>query len=99
MDELLQRESSVPTWRRQSRAAASVGKVDVPAGASVLLRLTGTGGTADLAFGLGRHRCLGAGLARAEARIVIAAASRMLPDIQLAEPKPPMLNLLSFRAP
>lgn len=99
VDDLLRRESSVPTWRREARVASTVGAVNLPAGAPLLLRLTGTGAAPDLAFGLGSHRCLGAGLAHLETRTVIATASRMLPDLALAERDPPMLNLLSFRAP
>ncbi|WP_261992452.1 cytochrome P450, partial [Streptomyces sp. MS191] len=68
-----------------------------------------------LAFGVGRHRCPGASLARTEAAVALRAAARRLPDVRLAgapEPgtatgrpagpapqQPPMLGLLSFRAP
>ncbi|WP_309140424.1 cytochrome P450 [Streptomyces sp. PKU-EA00015] len=54
-----------------------------------------------LAFGAGRHRCLGASLARTEAAVALRAAARALPDAALVEPgtQPPMLGLLSFRAP
>lgn len=51
------------------------------------------------AFGYGRHFCVGAGLARAEARIVAEVLSRELPGLRLAESSPPQLGLLSFRAP
>ncbi|MFP1625270.1 cytochrome P450 [Streptomyces sp. 5K101] len=54
-----------------------------------------------LAFGAGRHRCLGASLARTEAAVALRAAARALPDAALAAlgTQPPMLGLLSFRAP
>jgi cytochrome P450 len=56
-----------------------------------------------LAFGAGRHRCPGASLARTEATVALRAVARRLPDIRLTtEPlpsEPPMLGLLSFRAP
>ncbi|MET9649669.1 MULTISPECIES: cytochrome P450 [unclassified Streptomyces] len=74
-----------------------------------------------LAFGVGRHRCPGASLARTEAAVALRAAAGRLPDVRLAgapEPgpaagrsadpatppapaprQPPMLGLLSFRAP
>ena len=99
VDDLLRRESSVPTWRRESQTASTIGDVRLPAGASILLRLTGTGGTADLAFGLGSHRCLGASLATMETRVVVATASAAFPGLDLVEREPPMLKLLSFHAP
>ncbi len=56
-------------------------------------------GRQHLAFGFGRHYCLGATLARMEAQEVLLILARELPDIQLIEAQPPMLGLLSFRAP
>ncbi|WP_016701548.1 cytochrome P450, partial [Actinoalloteichus spitiensis] len=52
-----------------------------------------------LAFGLGRHVCLGAGLARVEAEIALEETARALPTVVRTEERPPMLGLLSFRAP
>ncbi|WP_447008800.1 cytochrome P450 [Saccharothrix sp. DSM 118769] len=53
-----------------------------------------------LAFGHGRHFCLGAGLARLEAEVVLRETARRFPDLRLASAEPPpLLNLLSFRAP
>ncbi|MDO9485367.1 MAG: cytochrome P450 [Actinomycetota bacterium] len=52
-----------------------------------------------LAFGFGRHYCLGATLARMEAQEVLLILARELPEIALLETQPPMLGLLSFRAP
>ncbi|MEU4803413.1 cytochrome P450 [Actinosynnema sp. NPDC023587] len=53
-----------------------------------------------LAFGFGRHFCLGAGLARLEAEVVVREAFERFPDLRLASAEPPpMLGLLSFRAP
>lgn len=40
-----------------------------------------------LAFGYGRHRCLGAELARAELRVALAALLRDLPQLTLAVPE------------
>ncbi|MFF5921996.1 cytochrome P450 [Streptomyces flavochromogenes] len=53
-----------------------------------------------LSFGVGRHRCPGASLARTEAAVALRTAARLLPDAVLTEDgDPPMLGLLSFRAP
>ncbi|MEU4066285.1 cytochrome P450 [Streptomyces wedmorensis] len=54
-----------------------------------------------LAFGAGRHLCPGASLARMEAAVALRAAARRLPGVRSAEgtSEPPMLGLLSFRAP
>jgi cytochrome P450 len=53
-----------------------------------------------LAFGHGRHFCLGAGLARLEGEVVLRTVARRFPDLRLTSTEPPpMLGLLSFRAP
>ncbi|GAB3946524.1 cytochrome P450 [Kribbella albertanoniae] len=98
VEEVLAEASSVPTWRRVTAAAVAVGDVELPAGAPVLLGLSGHGGPADLAFGVGVHRCLGAGLARLETRVALECASDLLSAVRLVE-EPPMIDLLSFRAP
>ncbi|MFI6284370.1 cytochrome P450 [Streptomyces sp. NPDC051018] len=53
-----------------------------------------------LSFGAGRHRCPGALLARTEAAIALRTAARALPGLVApAGEEPPLLGLLSFRAP
>jgi cytochrome P450 len=99
VEEVLAAASSVPTWRRVTAGDTSVGEVRVPSGAPLLLRLTGAGGPSDLAFGVGVHRCLGATLARMEARVAVQEAAACLPELSLCEPDPPMIRLLSFTAP
>lgn len=98
VEDVLREASSVPTWRRVTASAVAIGDVDLPAGAPVLLGLSGHGGPADLAFGVGIHRCLGAGLARLETRVALESASDLLSAVRLVE-EPPMIDLLSFRAP
>jgi cytochrome P450 len=98
VEEVLREASSVPTWRRVTAQPTVVGEVELPANAPILLGLTGHGGPADLAFGIGIHRCLGAGLARLEARVALECAADLLGAVRLVE-EPPMIDLLSFRAP
>jgi cytochrome P450 len=85
----------------------------VPAGAEILLELTGNhassgrasaaheqGPTAyGLAFGSGIHRCLGAKLAELEAAVVVQETAAAMQCVRLAEPNPEWLRLLSFQAP
>jgi len=99
VEDVLASVSSVPTWRRRTARDAQVREVTIPAGSDVLVELSGNGGPADLAFGVGVHRCLGAGLARMEARAALEEAARLLPLLRPVEQTPPMVDLLSFRAP
>ena len=108
---ILGTESSVPTWRRVAAHETTIGGRVVPAGAEILLELTGnhsaSGGAASgaratdyaLAFGSGIHRCLGAKLAELEAAVVVQETAAALPAVRLADPDPEWVRLLSFQAP
>lgn len=50
-----------------------------------------------LAFGTGRHGCIGAGLARIEARIAIPALLERMPDMQLLSEKPEWSSSIGLR--
>ncbi|KNB50817.1 cytochrome P450 [Streptomyces caatingaensis] len=118
IEETLRREPSLTAWRRVTSRATTLGGVDLPRGAQLLLLLTSAGtdpeaheepericpvrgaGRGHLGFGLGRHRCPGAELARAEGRVVLAALATRFPQLRLLAPRrPPFLELVSFRAP
>ncbi len=102
---VLATESSVHTWRRAVLRDTEVGGTSIPAGAEILLELTGRHAVTakptaySMAFGYGLHRCLGAKLAEMETALVLEETARALPDLALAGPSPQWLRLLSFQAP
>ncbi|HWH26063.1 MAG TPA: cytochrome P450 [Pseudolysinimonas sp.] len=102
---VLATNSPGPTARRVAAVDVTVGGETIPAGAEVLLELTGNhapgaNGTAySIAFGSGIHRCLGARLSELEATVTVQEAARVLPDIQLLDRAPIWTELLSFRSP
>jgi cytochrome P450 len=102
---VLATESSVHTWRRAAAHATVLAGVDLPAGAEILLELSGHHGTEvrptayALAFGHGLHRCLGAKLAELETTMVLHETARMLPGAVPSGPEPQWLRLLSFQSP
>ncbi|WP_240987058.1 cytochrome P450 [Arthrobacter sp. Soil736] len=109
---VLTTESSVPTWRRVAAHDTNVGGAPIPAGAEILLELSGNHITSPsqpaqrgpstaygLVFGSGIHRCLGAKLAELEAAVTIQETAAALPGIQLREGEPEWIRLLSFQAP
>jgi|SRR5919205_2242368 cytochrome P450 len=57
------------------------------------------GPSTGLVFGSGIHRCLGAKLAELEAAVIVQEAAAALPGIQLHDPEPDWIRLLSFQAP
>jgi cytochrome P450 len=96
--------SSVPTWRRVAAHDTVLAGQPVPAGAEVLLELSGqhdpdAAPTAyGLAFGHGLHRCLGARLAELETTLVVEETARALPGlVPVGEPE--WLRLLCFQTP
>lgn len=103
--EVLSAESSVPTWRRTALHETEIAGMVIPAGAEILLELTGqhpeeAGPSAySLAFGYGLHRCLGAKLAEMETAIILQETARVFPTLTLAGAAPEWLRLLSFQAP
>ena len=101
---ILATESSVHTWRRRAVTRAVVDGHSLPAGAEIVLELSGHHRAGDssgyaLAFGYGLHRCLGARLAELEAVLALREAARLLPAAVGTGPEPPWLRLLSFQAP
>lgn len=102
---VLATESSVFTWRRAVAQDTELNGHELPAGAEILLELSGHHPRAagpqaySLAFGYGLHRCLGARLAELETALVLEETARTLPDIGLKGPEPDWLRLLSFQAP
>ena len=101
VEESLRFYTPVPHWRRITTKAVTIGGVDLPAGARLLIALASAdrddekfenGDTFDirrpdanqhLAFGWGRHLCLGEALARLEMRIALEELSRRLPHMHL----------------
>lgn len=107
---VLRTESSVPTWRRVAVRDTLLDGKDIPAGAEILLELTGNhahpGSAAGqepsahgLAFGSGIHRCLGAKLAELEAMVIVEETTAALAGATLADSQPGWIRLLSFQSP
>lgn len=108
--------SPINAWRRITTRPVSIGGVDLPAGAQILLHigsanrddtfLPGAGqfqpdrnaGAAHLAFGSGPHFCIGAPLARLEARLALASLMQRLPELRLAgDFQPTYIPNVAFR--
>ncbi|WP_045075395.1 cytochrome P450 [Psychromicrobium lacuslunae] len=103
--QLLATESSVPTWRRVASRDTQLAGSAIPAGAEILLELSGhhLPGAGDngysLAFGHGLHRCLGAKLAELETVCVLQTTARLLPALRIVSAEPSWTRLLSFQSP
>ncbi len=101
VEESLRYYSSVPQWRRITKKPVTLGGVDLPAGAKLLVALGSANhddakfpdgerfdirrSNADehMAFGWGRHICIGEGLARLEMKIALEELARRLPHVEL----------------
>jgi cytochrome P450 len=118
IEETLRYDSSIIAWRRITTRPATIGGVDIPAGAKLMLLL----GAADrdpnhfsapeefdihrddarghLAFGKGIHYCIGAALARMEARIVLDLLATRAPDVSIVDNQEYTFPAnISFRGP
>ncbi|NQZ97878.1 MAG: cytochrome P450 [Myxococcales bacterium] len=112
IEETLRFETSVTIVSRVAAKDASIGGVDVPKGASMML-LTGSANRDEarydrpdtwdidrkdknhLAFGWGRHLCLGMHLARLELASGIDAILDRLPDLRF-DPESPVPEIVGF---
>ncbi|NKE58008.1 cytochrome P450 [Lentzea sp. PSKA42] len=100
VEDVLRVATPVVTWRRLTAREVVLSGVRVPAGAELVLLLSGKeSDPRHLAFGYGRHFCLGAGLARLEAAVVLRTVAEHEPTLRLVGGEPEWLQLLSFRAP
>lgn len=110
---VLAHKSSVHTWRRVAVQDTELAGATITAGTEVVLQLTGFEAMAirqgqlppaqsyQMAFGVGLHRCLGAGLAEMELRVILELTRAKLPHSVLSEDivDVPRVELLSFQAP
>jgi cytochrome P450 len=118
VEEVLRYDSSIIAWRRITTRPVTIGGVDIPASAKIMLLL----GAADrdpehfaapdafdihrddarahLAFGKGIHFCLGASLARMEARIVLDLLASRVPGMTIVKDQELTFPAnISFRGP
>ncbi|MGH3417175.1 MAG: cytochrome P450, partial [Actinocrinis sp.] len=90
-DHLRQDQPLTTAFRRFPTEDIKIGDTVIPAGDTVMLAISAANhdpaaNGAHLSFGHGAHYCLGAPLARLEARIAIWTLLHRLPDLALAVP-------------
>jgi cytochrome P450 len=118
IEETLRYDSSIISWRRITTRPVTIGGVDIPAGAKLMLLLGAAGrdphhftapeefdihradARRHLAFGKGIHYCIGAALARMEARIVLDLLATRTPEAAIVpDQRYTFPANISFRGP
>jgi cytochrome P450 len=101
-EEVLRLHTPLPSFSRRATEDCRIGDITIGAGERILLDYAAANRDQNvypdperfelgrrpqhLAFGWGRHRCVGMNLARAQMRIAAAELLAFAPDIELAEP-------------
>lgn len=118
VEEGLRYASSVVNWRRRVTRDCTLGGVNLPEGALVMISLAGANNDPSwydaprqfdldrpsvrqhLAFGYGKHHCIGAPLARLELRIILEELIAAFPRMTLASGfEPSWIKTATFRGP
>jgi cytochrome P450 len=118
IEEGLRYDSSIIAWRRITTRPVTIGGVDIPEGAKIMLLLGAANRDPEhfaapdafdihrddarnhLAFGKGIHYCIGATLARMEARIVLDLLAERVPGLTIvADQEFTFPANISFRGP
>jgi cytochrome P450 len=117
VEETLRHDTSVIVWRRVTTRPTTIGGVEVPAQAKLLLLLGAANhdeahfaeperfdvrrpnARAHLSFGKGIHYCLGAALARLQARVVYEVLPARIPDLRLIDQPLVYHPNIAFRGP
>jgi cytochrome P450 len=117
VEEVLRFESPVPTIFRRATRAASLGGVEIPVDADVLLVFASANRDEDrypdpdrfdvtrtpsrhFGFGAGPHTCVGAPMARVQARVALGLLLERLPELRPTPGHPmPLKTTLNVRGP